>query len=305
MVNKINNMIIKKITNKLINKTFFTVLILLTNLLVINAQEIASNTDYFHPSVEINEVSNNNQIVYVCSGQYAYAYHSIKDCHGLNNCKGDILTTDEVSALNSRWNKPCCRCWSNVKNNCKDDNPTNGSAYGGGGNDDAASAVAIAIIAGSAIILSNDLYVYRINSFYDNNINTGSDTSQVGNSTGWAFGFRKTLKKSAFEYGMSIFQTEIKYNDYFSNISEKYKFNLNYIHNLFDSKLPKNLKVYLGPTINTSDIFDNIGYGGIIGTNYKIFDRLKIDLRYEQTNQTNQILLGLIFNYQKKYFWQK
>ena len=61
----------------------------------------------------------------------------------------------------------------------------------------------------------------------------------------------------------------------------------------------------MGPTINSSDILDNIGYGGIIGTNYKIFDRLKIDLRYEYSNQTNQVLLGLIFNYQKKYFWQK
>lgn len=217
------------------------------------------------------------------------------------------MTTNEDAALRSRWNKPCCRCWSNVKNNCKDDNPSYGNAYGGGSgsNDDVGGAVVLAIVAGSAFVLSNDLYLYRINSFYDNNINTGINTSQIGNSTGWAFGFRKTFNKSALEYGMSIFQTEIKYNNNFSNISEIYKYNLNYVHNLFDSKLPENLKVYMGPTINSSDILDNIGYGGIIGTNYKIFDRLKIDLRYEYSNQTNQILLGLIFNYQKKYFWQK
>jgi hypothetical protein len=288
-------------TNKF--KTLITTFFIISNLLIINAQDLAIN--------EINSISKNvifdsgiNQTVYVCSGQYAYAYHSYDKCPGLNNCGSQILTTNEDAALRSRWNKPCCRCWSNVKSNCKDDNPTYGSAHGGGGNDDAASAVAIAIIAGSAIILSNDLYVYRISSFYDNNINTGSNTYQTGKSTGWAFGFRKTFNKSALEYGMSIFQTEIKYNDYFSNISEKYKFNLNYIHNIFDSKLPKNWKVYLGPTINSSDFIYDIGYGGIIGTNYKIFDRLKIDLRYEVTHQTNQVQLGLIFNYQKKYFWQ-
>jgi hypothetical protein len=290
---------------KTFNKTVFTILIFLTNLLVINAQDLASNVNTPFTNVEINKSITNNQTVYICTGQYAYAYHSRNNCPGLSNCGGQINATDEESVLNSRWNKPCCRCWSNVISNCKDDNPNYGSnAYGGGSNNDAVGAVILAIVAGSAIILSNDLYVYRINSFYDNNINTGTNTSKIGNSNGWAFGFRKTFNKSALEYGMSIFQTEIKYNNNFSNKSEEYKFNLNYIHNLFDSKLPKNWKVYLGPTINTSDILDNIGYGGIIGTNYKIFDRLKIDLRYEVTNQTNQIQLGLIFNYQKKYFWQ-
>jgi hypothetical protein len=285
-------------------KSLITAFIVISNLLIVNAQDLSYNEIKSHSE---NVISNNeiNQIVYVCSGQYAYAYHSNDKCPGLNNCGGQILTTNEDAALSSRWNKPCCRCWSNVKSNCKDDNPTYGNAYGGGGgNEDAASAAAIAIIAGSAIVLSNDLYVYRINSFYNNNINKILNTTQIGNSTGWSFGFRKTFNKSALEYGMSIFQTEIKYNKNFSNTSEEYKFNLNYIHNLFDSKLTENFKIYLGPTINTSDVFDNIGYGGIIGTNYKIFNRLKIDLRYEVTNQTNQIQLGLIFNYQKKYFWQ-
>lgn len=290
--------------NKL--KSIFTGLFIIINIFIINAQDLALNEIDAHSEHVVSNIEI-NQIVYVCSGQYAYAYHSNDKCPGLNNCGGKILTTNEDAALRSRWNKPCCRCWSNVKNNCKDDNPSYGNAYGGGSgsNDDVGGAVVLAIVAGSAFVLSNDLYLYRINSFYDNNINAGINTSQIGNSTGWAFGFRKTFNKSALEYGMSIFQTEIKYNNNFSNISEIYKYNLNYVHNLFDSKLPENLKVYMGPTINSSDILDNIGYGGIIGTNYKIFDRLKIDLRYEYSNQTNQILLGLIFNYQKKYFWQK
>jgi hypothetical protein len=288
-------------------KAFITSFLILSNIVWLNAQDLALNEINSHKE-NINSHSDINQIVYVCTGKYAYAYHSTDKCPGLNNCGSQIIKTNEEDVLKSRWNKPCCRCWSNVKNNCKDDNPNYGSnAYGGGSsnnNDDVGGAVVLAIVAGSAIILSNDLYVYRINSFFDNNIDTGINTSQIGNSKGWAFGFRKTFNKSALEYGMSIFQTEIKYSNTFSNTSEKYKFNLNYIHNLFDSKFPKNLKVYLGPTINASDILDNIGYGGVIGTNYRIFDRLKIDLRYEITNQTNQIQLGLIFNYQKKYFWQ-
>jgi hypothetical protein len=32
---------------------------------------------------------------------------------------------------------------------------------------------------------------------------------------------------------------------------------------------------------------------------------LKFDTRYELTSQTNQLQAGLIFNYQKKYLWQR
>jgi|GEM_PF-1926396 len=65
----------------------------------------------------------NTQIVYVCTGQYAYAYHSRSDCPGLGNCKGEIRYTDQYSAENRLGRVPCCRCWSNVAGRCKDDNP--------------------------------------------------------------------------------------------------------------------------------------------------------------------------------------
>ena len=41
----------------------------------------------------------NSQIVYVCTGSYAYAYHSRPNCPGLGNCKGDIKYTDENYAV--------------------------------------------------------------------------------------------------------------------------------------------------------------------------------------------------------------
>lgn len=294
---------------KIFNRTVFTILIFLINLLVIHAQDLTSNVNSPYTEVEINKSTNNNQTVYICTGQYAYAYHSRNNCPGLSNCSGQISATDESLALNSRWNKPCCRCWSNVISNCKDDNPTYGNDAYGGGSGNEASALAIAIIAGSAIILSNDIYVYRIYSYYKNNISSNFNTSQEGIGIGWAFGFRKTFNRSALEYGMSIIERKINYNNkygnyYYNNYSDYsdfYGIHLNYIHNIFDSKMPKNFSVYIGPSIN---ITDNMGYGAIIGTNYKIFNRLKIDLRYEYTTQTNQVQLGLIFNYQKKYFWQ-
>ncbi len=67
----------------------------------------------------------NQQRVYICTGQYAYAYHSRPDCPGLNNCKGEIKYTDEHTAINRLERIPCCRCWSNVKGRCIDDNPQN------------------------------------------------------------------------------------------------------------------------------------------------------------------------------------
>ncbi len=285
-------MYMKSFSNKIL-----VVVLFLLSLFQTNAQDIAfhnnsvSASDYKYQFKE-------NQTIYICNGPYAYAYHSRGNCPGLNNCNGQILVWDEVSALNSRWDKPCCRCWSNVYSNCKDDNPALGygssSSSGGGGGDSVAAGVAVVVIFGSAIILSNDIYVYRVFSFY-------KDKNYAVNSregSGWAFGFRKTFDKSALEYGMSIIESK---NNYGNSFSESYGLHINYIQQIFDSKMPKNLNVYVGPSINS---INELGYGGIIGSHYKIFDRLKIDLRYEFTTQTNQVQLGLIFKYQKKYFWQ-
>jgi hypothetical protein len=34
-------------------------------------------------------------------------------------------------------------------------------------------------------------------------------------------------------------------------------------------------------------------------------DRISLDLRYELSTQTHQVQAGLIYNYQKEYFWKK
>jgi len=71
---------------------------------------------------------------------------------------------------------------------------------------------------------------------------------------------------------------------------------------MFYDRTPDWLKVYLGPSLN---LVSEFGYGGIVGSEIKLLDRLRFDLRYERTTQTNQLQAGLIFTYQKKYFWQK
>jgi hypothetical protein len=300
---------------KMIKNLIFTFLFLLVNFSSY-AQISYSHLEKTRNQDTISEESiqlSKTQTVYVCTGAYAYAYHSRTDCSGLKNCKGDINSTDEYTAVNSFGRRPCCRCWSNVINNCKDDNlSSNGGSGGGGsnggsGNSEAYAYIALAIVATSVIILSNDVYLYPTYSFpiRANPNNYYGQSSDSGKGTGWIFGFRKTFKRSALEYGLSYLQFETKYNygnSYiYSSTQNRLGIHLNYVHQIFYDKTPEWLKVYLGPSFN--DVFD-FGYGGIIGAEMKLLNRLKFDFRFERTTQTNQIQGGLIFTYQRKYFWQ-
>jgi hypothetical protein len=261
-----------------------------------------------------------SQLVFVCSGPYAETYHSTANCPGLGNCKGAIQYTNELYAVNIMGRRPCCRCWLATYIGCKDDNPTAGGGGGSGGKNNVAGsngggnpAGAIVIIAVAAVfitaaILSNDFYVYPTYSFYKKNGNFSDNSKMLNatNNTGWSFGFRKTLKNSAFEYGASLLKSNVEYNDGFGN-NYKEEFDrwgghLNFVHHVFPNKTPKWIKPYIGPSVNY--VYD-FGYGGIVGAEFKLLSRLKFDLRYEYTTQTNQIQAGLIFKYQKKYFWQK
>jgi hypothetical protein len=269
------------------------------------AQEYASNNSIYENNSEISNENKINQTVYICTGNYSYAYHSVSNCPGLGNCKGEIKYTDEYSAVNSFERKPCCRCWKNVTNNCKDDF-ANYSGGGGGSNSDGSgeAVLAILLVSASVAILSNDVYVYPTYSFYKDPNFSNLKPSKIG----WSFGFRKTFKKSALEYGASIQTFEESYNysynyNYNSFIEQKkWGFHLNYVHDVFKSKMPDNIISYVGPTIN---YYNEIGYGIIIGAKYKLLERLNLDCRYEISSQTNQFQIGLIFNYQRKYFWKK
>lgn len=253
----------------------------------------------------------NDQIVFICNGMYAYAYHSRKDCPGLGNCKGQILYTYESTAISSYRRVPCCKCWAQVAGRCRDDNPSSGGGGGGGGGSgDAMAFVGVVILVTSAAILSNDFYFEPTYSFHSFSQNGNQLLSQPSINTrdafGYSFGFRKTLKKSAFEYGVSNITREENYHyggsSYETSYKNRWGIHLNYIHQIKHQKIPNWLYLYVGPTLN---YVDDWGYGGILSGQVNLLSRLKLDVRYEFTNQTNQIQAGLIFNYQRKYFWQK
>lgn len=167
----------------------------------------------------------------------------------------------------------------------------------------------MAVVATSVVVLSNDIYLYPFASFHKaTDINGGYSSQSTNYKTGygWAFGFRKRFNHSALEYGISSVQNRVEYT-YFDGSKQvrgesKIGGHFNYVHQIFYNRTPSRLKVYLGPSVNY--VYD-FGYGGIIGTDIKLFDRLSFDLRYELTTQTNRIQAGFIFTYQKKYFWQK
>lgn len=235
-----------------------------------------------------------NQIVYICTGAYSYAYHSVSNCPGLGNCQGTIIYMDENTAVYSYGRVPCCRCWSNVSNRCKDDNPYSG--YGGGDDSGIYILLAAAVVATGVVLISNDIYAYPILSF---------DKSHE--LTGVAFGLRKTFKYCAFEYGASYIPVSpvrhgYDYDGYDYGRSE-WNGHLNFVQQLFYHKTPDWLRFYLGGTFSFNDC--EVGGGGIIGAELRICNRLKFDIRYEYSSRTNQLQAGLIFKYQKKYLWQK
>lgn len=47
--------------------------------------------------------------VYICTGKYSKAYHSVNDCSGLDNCKGEIrtITLEEAQKMHRHG---CSRC---------------------------------------------------------------------------------------------------------------------------------------------------------------------------------------------------
>lgn len=253
-----------------------------------------------------------SQTVYVCSGSYAYAYHSRSNCSGLNNCKGEVNYTTEDFAISGLKRKPCCICWSNVQGNCHNDNSSYSSGGGSGGsgsgnNSDAQAALGLVILAGSVAVLSNDFYVHYTNNF-------DSNKREIQTSS-LSFGFRKTIGESALEYGATL-NSPITQTVYIGNYANGYyqypfqditkskiwNFNVGFLQKVHSWGRYDNLNLYLGPTANFTE---NVGLGGMISSQYTLGKVGKLDLRYEITSNTHRLSLGFILHYQDKYFWQK
>ncbi len=269
------------------------------------------------------------QTVVVCNGNYAYVYHSSSNCPGLFNCKGYKLTVTESTAISTYKRVPCCRCWSNVSGRCKDDNPgySSGGAdgyvqgnsigtqpvYGGAGGEGEIyvyAAIGAIFIGAGVFLLSNEIYLAPCISLYKAQKKYTNRNVNKSFGKGFIFHLTKNFKQSALEYGVGYIKhtREITEDFFYSTpytyitTDQEWNFYINYVHNLVDSKLPEKMDLFVGPTINYLHTF---GYGVIVGVSYKVLDRIKFDLRYEASTQSNHLQLGVSFLYQKKYLWQK
>jgi hypothetical protein len=264
-----------------------------------NSQLIAQDIADCHKTCCEDLMTRNStadQFVYICMGPYSKAYHSSNNCPGLTNCsvKPVSMVLESQAQLNYG-RRPCCRCWSNVFGNCSDDYTGSSGSGGGGGGD--SEALGIAVIAVAAVIvvtgvalISNEIQISPAWSFENMK-------SYGGIGKGCQIQFRKTFRSSALEYGITTFvhPYQMQLGGHFS-----------YVHHIFDSKMPtENLKIFVGPTLKITNNPGVVGLGGILGSSYRLLDWLHADFRYELTNQSNQIQLGLRFRYQKEYFWKK
>jgi len=196
-----------------------------------------------------------------CDGKYRHTHKNCPRCKGTGTVQNSANNHD----------------YSNVFNNDNIDY----NAY-----------VYLGIALASVFIFSNDIYVYPVISFnkYKSDGQTNSDMN------GWTFGLRKTFEYSALEYGASYLRSTTNYGYGYSEPSERWGGHFNFVHQIFYNKTPDWLRIYIGPSVNY--VYD-FGYGGILGTEMRLFNRLKFDVRYERTTQTNQLQAGLIFTYQK------
>ena len=60
--------------------------------------------------IPIRPQAQGSRKVYICDGQYAYAYHSTDYCAGLNNCRAQVFYTIERKAR-GMGRTPCARCF--------------------------------------------------------------------------------------------------------------------------------------------------------------------------------------------------
>ena len=140
--------------------------------------------------------------------------------------------------------------------------------------------------------ISNDIYFHTNFSY----LTKEEHNLEYKPSFSFDTGLRVNFNNSALEYGISytVFESTVFNSSY--NEIDYWGFHVNYLQNIFSKSLPQKLKFYVGPSVNYVSDF---GVGGIVGVNYKLFDRLKFDFRYERTTQTNQLSVGLIFTYNK------
>lgn len=89
-------------------------LLIITSILYMCACGEVSNNDtnyrITHYDMDIPLYEGCDEEVWVCDGDYAYAYHNNYDCEGLSNCQGDI-TSVSLSEAEGDDRTPCEFCY--------------------------------------------------------------------------------------------------------------------------------------------------------------------------------------------------
>ncbi|HEY8895860.1 MAG TPA: hypothetical protein VIM79_13635 [Niastella sp.] len=71
-------------------------------------------------------LTSTNQIVYICLASNATTYHSSATCTAMGHSRAGIAYTDENTAAYTYGRRACSHCWSNVKEDPKEDLAGNG-----------------------------------------------------------------------------------------------------------------------------------------------------------------------------------
>jgi len=149
----------------------------------------------------------------------------------------------------------------------------------------------LGVIVGAAglFFISDCVYFYP-----SYNFNSVHDFDKIR----YMFGYRISLNHSAIELGLSYINTNttiISEGLMDSFIEDPgWGFHMNYVYFLSKHYQYKKVNLYIGPTVN---YIGKIGVGGLVGSEIKITNWLKFDLRYELTTRTNQLQAGLVFKY--------
>ena len=56
--------------------------------------------------------NSDNELVWICMGGCAYAYHSNSNCSGLNRCKSEIVQVTLGEAKKKGRKQPCQKCYN-------------------------------------------------------------------------------------------------------------------------------------------------------------------------------------------------
>lgn len=178
------------------------------------------------------------------------------------------------------------------------------------------SAIITPVVASMIVLLANDVYFRYVQPFqkFEHGYHIYSY------NWGYSAGLRKKFKSTHLEVGFLHVNEVAKYKEPemwensisrpppISPPSRRTTFQASFLAHVLRKQTPDAMEPYIGITYNRNGALGPThgwGFGGLIGAEYQIMDRLNLDFRYELSEKTNLVQLGLNFTFQKKMLWEK